>query len=57
MAKPDMAFPSMDTTLPSVMMVKSLVQSVFFLFMAIDLFRICRIQSKWHYSTAPQPAQ
>jgi hypothetical protein len=26
MAKPDMAFPNMDTTLPRVMMVKSLVQ-------------------------------
>lgn len=40
MAKPDMALPSMDTTVPSVIMVKSLVHRP--LFMALPLQMFCK---------------
>ena len=43
-AKPDIAFPSMEMTLPMVMIVKSLVQSVFSVFMALFYTREQKIK-------------
>jgi Fe2+ or Zn2+ uptake regulation protein len=45
MAKPDMAFPNMETTLPRVMMVKSLVHREG-VFSVDDILRSCQKKQK-----------